>query len=77
MAKEFINLGNGVSVANNPDGSYDVHVTPKAKDQITKEDLSSTGKSYILAKTLGGYAALGANRKMMVILIETLPKTGK
>jgi len=72
MAKEMFLIGDGVRLTNEEDGSYTVNVKPVLKDQ-----LSSTGKSHILAKTAGGYAALGANRKLMVVLIETIPKKAK
>jgi hypothetical protein len=71
MAKEMMLIGDGVRLSPEDDGSYTVNVKPSIRE------LSSTGKSHILAKTAGGYAALGANRKLMVVLIETHPKTSK
>jgi hypothetical protein len=73
MAKEYLLIGNGVKLRESEDGKgYDLKVEPA----IRKE--SSTGKSDILANTMGGYASLGGNRKIMVTLIEVKPKkTGK
>lgn len=66
--RESYLIGDGVSMTPLENGEYDLHVRPAIRQA------SSTGKSDILAKTTGGYAALGANRKIMVVLIETKPK---